>query len=566
MKHTLTLLLFFLLASFLFAGKTSAATTTPDVLFAPNSNWPEWVIRVLNETGRGQTFKTGATTTALRSVALKLCRVANFTKPKTVTLCTSATNGWYGGCQTPLASKTYSASDLNAMIPFDASCSGNLEGGPNDGNYFKWVYFTLDNPVTVTPNTSYFFLLNSASGADTEPSNALEAMYNNCNFSGPPDYTNGQTYAYKGATRVADPSGAVCDMLFKTYSSDPNPPVFKITSPINNDPEIRDTWITVSGTCPIAGSNRIGLTNNCLGFDQITYNLSCTEGKFGGQFYYDGNNKRIIARDKDSISTDCANYDDLMSHVTVRSVEIIEGYPDDWYFNFDYYNDYDIKIKSPTFETALTLPAGSTSALFNFQFIYPASSTLSNLQFTIKQYDSNGILLNGNYHTKTLSQIADTQNYQVTFDASSSTSLHYVVQLTDGGVMKRQYPFGIFVSDLQFIANPDAGGYFLPRIVEVLKKKIVFNYFFAFHDGFSHMFNVSADSVPDTALDITFKTVSDNKQYNTNLTIFSASDPTVRSFANGIRPYLTAILWLIFALYVVLRVTHLFSGSSGHEK
>lgn len=569
MKNKILLSFFFsLLASFLFLEKANAATTTPDVLFAPSSNWSEWVIRASNETGRGQTFKTGSTTTAFRSVAMKLCRVATITKPKTLTLCTSAVNGWYAGCQTPVASKIFSASDLNTMIPFDANCPSNLEGGANDGTYYKWVYFTLDNAVSVSSSANYFFLLNSTSTDSNEPSNAIQNMYNNCNYLGSSaNYTDGQTYAYKNGTRAADTDGALCDVLFKTYSSDPNPPVFAITSPLNNDPEVRDTWITVSGTCPIAGTNRIGLTNDCLGFENINYNLSCTEGKFSGQFYYDGlGNKRIIARDKDSVSGDCVDYDDLMDSKTVRNVEIINGYPDDWYFNFDYYDDYDIRIKSPVFDTALTLPIGSVSSLFTFQFVYPTSSTLSNLNFTIKQYDSNGTLLNGNYHTKLLSQMANTQNYQVTMNASSTGALHYVVQLTLSGETKRQYPFGIFVSDLDFTANSSATTYLFPRLVEALKKKIVFNYFFAFHDGFANMFNTNGTTVSGTALDITFKSVSANKKYETNLLIFSASDPVVKNFASGVRPFITALIWLIFALYMVLRITYLFSGNSGSEE
>jgi hypothetical protein len=96
--------------------------------------------------------------------------------------------------------------------------------------------------------------------------------------------------------------------------------------------------------------------------------------------------------------------------------------------------------------------------------------------------------------------------------------------------------------------------------VEALKPKIVFNYFFAFHDGFAAMFNASTTAVATSALDISFKSVSANKQYNTNITIFSASDTNVKSFTSGLRPYITAFLWLLFAAYVVMRVTHLFSG------
>jgi len=545
------------------AGHANADSPVGDVVqFAPVSNWYTWFIRYLNETGHGQVFVTGANTQAISTVSFKLCRLASFTKPKTLTLCSSATNGWYAGCQTPLVSKTFFASELNSMINYDINCSANNEGGSNDGTYYKWSYFTFDTPVNVSPNTSYFVMLNNASSADNESGNVLATMYNNCNYLGTSEnYPNGQEYYYKGATRYTN--GALCDIHLKVFSTNPITIPFAITSPQNNDPAEADTWVTVTGTCPINGANRIGFGNDCLGFNNIKYNISCTSNTFSGQFYYDGlGDKRLIARDKDSVSGDCVDYDNLMDFKTLRTIEIIQGYPDDWYFNFDYYNDYDIKIKSPKFDTALTLPIGSTSANFTFQFVYPSSSTLSNLQFTIKQYDPNGNLLNGSYHVKTLSTMADTQNYAVTLSASSTTPLHYVVQLTENGEMKRQYPFAIYVSDIDYTYNTTDSGYFFPRLVDLLKTKIIFNYYFAFHDGFYNLFNASTTASADTALDITLKSVSGDKQYNTDIKIFSASDPIVKNFASGLRPFIVAFLLLIFVLHLVLRISFLFSGSN----
>lgn len=547
------------------AGLAKADSPVGDVVqFAPASNWYAWVIRYLNETGRGQTFITPVGTTGISTVAMKLCRTASFTKPKTLTLCTTATTGYYAGCQTPLASRTFSASELNTLINYDANCPGSNEGGANDGTYYKWAYFTFNSPVAVSGNTSYFFLLNSASSADNETGNPLPLMYNNCNYLGSSaNYTSGQTYNYHGSTRYAESDGALCDTLFKVFSANPIVIPFAITSPQNNDPEVADTWITVTGTCPTNGANRIGFTNDCLEFDKINYNISCTSNTFSGQFYYNGlGDKRVIAREASSTSGDCVDYDNKMDFKTVRTIEIINGYPDNWYFNFDYYNDYDIIIKSPKFDTALTLPIGSTSSLFTFQFIYPASSTLANLNFTIKQYDPNGTLLNGSYHTKLLSAMANTQSYAVNLDASSTTPLHYVVQLTESGQMKRQYPFAIYVSDINYTYNTTDNQYFFPRLVDLLKTKIIFNYYFAFHDGFYNLFNASSTASTDTALDITFKSVSADKQYNTDIKIFSASDPNVKNFANGLRPYIVAFLWLIFALYLILRVSYLFSGNN----
>jgi len=504
---------------------------------------------------------TTANTEAISTVAFKLCRLGDFAKPKTLTLCSSATNGWYSGCQTPLASKEFSAQELNEMINYDLNCNANEEGGADNGLYYKWAYFTFDAPVSVLGNTSYFILLNSSGGADNESGSLLRTMYNNSNYLGSSEnYPDGQAYYYKGATRYT--TGESTDIHFKMFSDNPITIPFEITSHDNDSIAINDSYITVTGTCPNVGVNNIGFTNDCLGFEDIEYNVSCVDNEFSGQFYHEASNHRLIAREITSQSGDCVDYDNLMDYITLSGLEIIEGYPDDWYFNFDYYQDYDIKIKSPVFDTALTLPIGSTSADFTFGFIYPTSSTLSNLNFNIKQYDENGNLLNGSYHNQDLSNMANTWNYTVTMTASSTQSLHYVVQLTDNGEMVRQYPFGIFVSDLDFTYNSSDFDYFFPRLVDMLRTKIVFNYYFAFHDGFYNMFNGNYSAPANDDLDITFKSVSGDGEYDLDIKIFSASDSRVKKFASGMRPYVVAILWLVFATYVVMRVTHLFSSDN----
>ena len=372
--------------------------------------------------------------------------------------------------------------------------------------------------------------------------------------------------SYESAPQVqpyGDGYEPVVDLYFEILTEEDEIPTtqFEITSHHDESPAEEDTWITVTGTCPIAGENRIGLTNDCLGFENIEYNISCVDDEFSGQFFKSSLSDRLIARDIDSVSGDCVDYDDLMDKVDLRGIEIIEGYPDDWYFNFDYYDDYDIKIKSPEFSTALTLPIGSTSAEFTFGFIYPTSSTLSNLNFNINQYDEDGNLLHSSYHNQDLSSMLDTWNYSVTLPATSTQSLHYVVQLTDSGEIVRQYPFGIYVSDMDFTYNPDDFGYFFPRLVEMLRTKIVFNYYFAFHDGFYNMFNGAYPTPSVDDLDIAFKSVSGDGEYDIDIKIFSASDERVQAFSAGIRPYVVAILWLVFATYIVFRVTHLFSDN-----
>lgn len=343
-----------------------------------------------------------------------------------------------------------------------------------------------------------------------------------------------------------------------------NPFALAITSHEDDDPAVADTWITVAGTCPNNGVNMIGFSDNCEDFSDIEYTIDCASNTFSGQFYYTGlGDNRVIAREKTSASADCVDYDDFMDFKTLRTIQIIEGYPDDWYFDLDYYQSYDIKIVNSDFQNKrITLPNNSTSTIVRFDFSYPDNSVLSELVFNIKQYDENGVLLNSNYHNAGLSSMPDVNDYPVSLYASSTLSIHYVVQLIKLGEVKRQYPFGIFVSDLDFDNVPSSEDYFFPRLISTLREKIVFNYYFAFHDGFYELFNSTPIPVSSTALDISFKSVSGDQEYNLDIPIFSASNPIVMSFAQKIRPFIVAILWLIFASYVVFRVTHLFSDNT----
>ena len=76
------------------------------------------------------------------------------------------------------------------------------------------------------------------------------------------------------------------------------------------------------------------------------------------------------------------------------------------------------------------------------------------------------------------------------------------------------------------------------------------------------MFNGNYSAPANDDLDITFKSVSGDGEYDLDIKIFSASQAQVKKFASGMRPYVVAILWLVFATYVVLRVTHLFSSDN----
>lgn len=343
-----------------------------------------------------------------------------------------------------------------------------------------------------------------------------------------------------------------------TVNSSPMP--LSISEPANHSDHIIDTELTVSGTCQTNGANQLAITSDCSSFANLNFNIACSNGAFTTKYFYNGQSRFIAIVDKASVATDCVDYDDLMTFNEINGIQAIEGYPDDWYFNYSYYDDYDIKINSPKFDMpSLTIPITDNSVDMSFKFIYPMPLS-PNLVFTIKQYDKDGNSLNESYHSKALYLMTDTNNYTVNLVASSS-AIHYVVQLVDNGNLKRQYPFGVFRSSFDYVINPDSK-YLFPRLVESLKKKVIFNYYFSFYDGFYTLFNNSSSTPASDALDVSFKSVSANKQYNIDIPIFKGSDPQVKDFADKIRPYAVSFLWVAFALYVVLRISRLWNSNN----
>ncbi|MBL7058729.1 hypothetical protein ISS03_05375, partial [Patescibacteria group bacterium] len=150
--------------------------------------------------------------------------------------------------------------------------------------------------------------------------------------------SNCSTWKGTGLTDVWDSLGFNDDFHNMSYdlsfddfvASAPTPP-FTIESPVSDEVVLNDTWIEVSGSCPANGLNKVGLTNDCLGFEEITYNITCVDNSFTAQFYKTESDW-IIAREVDSVSSDCVDYDDLMDAVVVDGINVIEGYPEEWSF------------------------------------------------------------------------------------------------------------------------------------------------------------------------------------------------------------------------------------------
>jgi len=386
----------------------------------------------------------------------------------------------------------------------------------------------------------------TAVGGDTTPEIVGYSCSGSCSI---------EKFAFSQVGTRTEPS--YLDLYYMLYD-DPSAPLFYITDPQADDYLLADFMVTVTGVCPTNGTNRIGLINSCSSFEQINYNIDCIDNQFSGEIFKTRGQNFIVAREADSVSEDCVDYDDLMYMVGVHDFDLVYDDNDAWYQNMDYYSGYDITITNPDFDQALLLPNGTTAIDITFNFTYPLER-LSYLTFNIKQYLDDGTLLDENYYTESLSNMTDTASHIVNVEASA-TRYHYIVQLLDETAIKRQYPFSVRVSDLDFIYS-QGDGYFFPRLVSVLKEKVVFSYYFTFYDGFANLFNYDFGDAPNSALNITLKSVSANGEYDLDVPVFSFDDERVISFTHSLRPYVVAILWLIFAMYVIFRVTHLFSDN-----
>ena len=477
----------------------------------------------------GQDFYTRSNQTQIDGIEIYM-KIVNGCPSLGNELTMTLWEGRYYQTDTFLASTTMSSLECQSML----------------GGDYGWYEFHFPETVSVLASTRHHLRLHSGDFSDGE-------RYWHGYFIA--DYLGNAGYYYY----LSDSSRAnsTSDIAFRTYTGEAEwKQLVTINDPVNGELKIIDSNITVSGTCPTNGANRLALTNDCSDFSGINYNINCVNGSFNTTYFYNGSSDWIAIVEADSTASDCVNYDDYIDVIEIDGFEVIEGYPDEWHFNYDYYDDFDIIINSPVFIDALTLPLGSTDTDISFKFIYPTPLS-PNVSFNVKQYDEDGTLLNSSYHTELLINMSDTANYIVNFEATT-TPLHYVVQLFNDTELSRQFPFGIYVSDLDLTINPDNYQYLFPRLVEKLKQKVVFNYFFAFYDGFYNMFKATTTPESDEALDITFNSVSADGEYNLEIPIFKGSDPIVKEFTDGLRPFIISFLWVGFATYVFVRVTNKF--------
>ncbi|OGF29178.1 hypothetical protein A2531_01770 [Candidatus Falkowbacteria bacterium RIFOXYD2_FULL_34_120] len=509
---------------------TSAPLPTDQANFPPPAEMAWGGNGSTNKQYIGQEFKTQSTQTTMDGIEIYMKVENGCPSSPTYDLALSLFQGYWNNTSVLIASAEMSYADCQEIL--------------NTG--YVWYEFLFPETLTVSPATRYHLRLYSGDHTDGDryTNGKWDASY----------LANAGYYYYSSAEGEVKSD---YEIAFRTFTGRPQIQ-FEITDPTQGQMKIKDTWITISGTCITDGSDRIAFTNDCSDFTNLDYTVDCIDNAFSGQFYYNGISDWVVAVDINSQAHDCVDYDNLMDVVSVHGIEVIEGYPDDWYFNYDYYSDFDIIINSPAFVDALTLPIGTANTDISFKFIYPTPLS-PNVTFNVKQYDENGNLLNANYHGETLINMADTNNYIVNFTASTSP-LHYVVQLFNGSELVRQFPFGIYVSDLDFTHNPDDYKFFFPRLVEKLRQKIIFNYFFGFYDSFYNLFSATGTPESAEALDISFVAMSDDGQYDLEVPILKGSDPSVKSFAQGMRPYIIAFLWIGFAVYVFLRVAKMFES------
>jgi hypothetical protein len=344
--------------------------------------------------------------------------------------------------------------------------------------------------------------------------------------------------------------------------------------PEEGETVIVDDTVLVSGSCPTNGENRIAVWNGDVEYYENGvertggYDTDCVNHSFQEEIVLNSGVNGvpyIIAKDKDSVCTEITCSDDKEDVTEVDDLTVIEGEPpvDEWYDSNSYDQYYSMEVIGPdVFERpATTLPKGATSTDVIFNFHVP-DTIEPDVYFRVDQYDSEGNLIDGNYHDVPMDSIATSSldSYAVNFEATTTQMLHYSVKVEDNEGIRLQFPFGLAVSDYEYIQPPEPD-YMFPKTVEMLKNKVGFNYFFYFYDEFKRLFSADMSRADPKDLDFTLSAVSGDGEYDLEVPVFSASNKTVQSFADGLRPYITAFLWLGFAIYIVFRITHIFTDN-----
>lgn len=435
------------------------------------------------------------------------------------------------------------------------------------------------NPYTITDiySNSLDVIINQATtGAATSTTNAsLWATGAASSFYQSVFYGAGST---NGVSHTASPNfNQAIALEFRgiTY------PVV-IGTPANYTVLTPDTYTTVSGSCSTNG-HYLAITETPASVHSSSFTCGCIGNAFSCSYFYTNQSSgKIYVVEDDSTTWSGGvfipetNPDDKVDWATLGTAGggLITN-QNEQFFSDIYSGGYDITIKKPVDQSqfpAFVFPVGSTPTTnreFDFQLDKPTSVASSTVWFNIKRY-----LDDGSFVDQLTNSVLSSTGYGsgnllvVNLISATSTPYNYILQLSNASsspiIFYRRYSIRLTESDLATDVNYSASSTvgILGTLTDVLKRKVLFNYLFLSYGALNDFFNQNQTSVSANSVDLNFYMPSTTAgSYTTVMPVLSFSNPIVLAFLNLLRPIITAIIWILFAVFSVWRITHLYNQS-----
>ena len=334
--------------------------------------------------------------------------------------------------------------------------------------------------------------------------------------------------------------------------------------------------VLVQGNCYKDGINQLAIESSyALPIPQPT--VDCIGGQFGfiRDFGTFGNNKSICLVDKDdNTKYGCSTFNlypnATYPTATPTSTPFISVSKYDSSLgsfnlfgsdNFDYYSGQSwggystSTLPFEVFTTGVSLTSTSTKLQI---YEVNSSSTPFSIINTLQDSLLNNIAFNG-----------PLQGQVYTADLTATSTRFYYIRMVDlsGNIWdSKLFTLNLYSSQNNLSTPASTADKLFAKTKAVLRTKLLFAQFFAFYDNLLAAVNATTS----TPLTFTMKfpagaMTSGGVGSTTSATVLDLTSTSVPGqLATGFRPYMTAAIWIIFALYCFSRVKSLF-GSDDEE-
>lgn len=351
-----------------------------------------------------------------------------------------------------------------------------------------------------------------------------------------------------------------------------------IDFPTSTSTVVWDTPVTVEGSCPVNGDNRLAVFDGYYS-DTLEYDVDCTDGTYSTTQILHEPNENITVQDKNSTCTDVTCYSIYDEAVTLNPYSAVDDTTAFYDEQFSEYQTWYVGVTQPDWsgqDESVVIETSTTTPIFKFHMINGNdgyfSEMSSSTDFVINRYDNDGNFID-EYHRVQMNtitpdnypdvQFTDTgipYDYPVELIASTTDIIHYNYQVVDTSIGDTLYNYSF---GLQYTEQP---GYTIqepqtifPITMSTLKEKMGFAWFFHFYDRMKKL--LSKDFNTATSSDMIVNADVQTGDSTTTLPLMDTSIKPVQDFMNGVRPFMVTFLWLAFGIYLLYRLTHLFSDN-----